>query len=69
MNERYFPPTRSVFDRPEDENCTYDINNISWSCSIAKVLLGQVDIVVKNVVMTSSRISHMAFTSTHFSIK
>jgi hypothetical protein len=69
MNERYFAPTRSVFDRPEDDNCTYPINNISWSCPIAKVLLDQVDIIVKRGGMTSSRISHMAFTSTPFSIK
>jgi hypothetical protein len=69
MNERYFSPTRSVFDRPEDDTRTHDINNKSWSGPIAMVLLDQVDIFVKKCAMTSGRIPHMTFISTPFSAK
>jgi len=69
MNGRYFSPTRSVFDRPEDENSIYNINNKTWNSCIAMVLLDRADICVKKCVMTSSRISHLTFTSTLFSEK
>jgi len=69
MNGRYFSPTRSVFDRPEDENRIHNINNISWNSVLAMVLLDQVDICVKKCLMTSSRVSHLTFVSTAFSEK
>jgi len=69
MNGRCFSPTRSVFHRPEDDNRIHNINNISWSNAIAIVLLDQVDICVKKCVMTSSRVSHLNFISTPFSVK
>jgi len=69
MNRRYFPPTRSIFDRPEDGNRIHNINNNSWNGPIAMVLLDQVDICVKRYGMLSNRISHMSYTSTLFSEK